>query len=77
MLKIAKERSKLSKYLNEVLSFSIGFERFMFFLVFMVIFVHLAACAFMFVGSLAPEPIDAWYFQRKIYDNSNFDLYIT
>ena len=43
MLKIAKEKSKLSKYLNEVLSFSISFERFVFFMAAMVIIVHLAA----------------------------------
>ena len=77
MLKIAKERSKLSKYLNEVLSFSIGFERFVFFMVFMVIFVHLAAWSYLFIGSLSDEPIDSWYFQRGFQDDSNFDLYIT
>ncbi|CAI2380725.1 unnamed protein product [Moneuplotes crassus] len=77
MLKIAKERSKLSKYLNEVLSFSIGFERFIFFLVFMVIFVHLAACAYMFIGGFTSDEIESWYFQRSIQDDSNFDLYVT
>lgn len=43
MIKIAKEKSKLSKYLNEILSFSIGFERLAFFVIFMVIIVHVMA----------------------------------
>jgi hypothetical protein len=77
MLKIAKEKSKLSKYLNEVLSFSIGFERFIFFLVFMVVLVHLAACSYFFIGSLASDIRDSWYYQRDIQDDNNFDLYVT
>jgi CRP-like cAMP-binding protein len=77
MLKIAKEKSKLSKYLNEVLSFSIGFERFVFFLAFMVIFVHLAAWFYFFIGSIESDERDAWYFTRNLQDDSNFDLYIT
>ena len=43
MLKIAKEKSKLSKYLNEVLSFSIGFERLIFFILFITIICHVMA----------------------------------
>lgn len=43
MFRLAKEKSKWSKYLNEVLSISIGLERFIFFFLFTIIVIHLSA----------------------------------
>ena len=43
IMKIAKEKSKWSQYLNEALSVSIGLERFIFFLLFTLIIIHVSA----------------------------------
>ena len=44
ILKVVKERSKLSKYLNEILKIRSGFERLLFFLLISTILVHIVAC---------------------------------
>ena len=44
MLKIAKEKGRLIKFLNEKLKISVGFERLLFFILLFVILCHIAAC---------------------------------
>ena len=44
MLKIAKEKSKLFKFLTEKLKISVGFERLLFFVLLFVVLSHIAAC---------------------------------
>jgi hypothetical protein len=44
MLKIVKERSKLVKYLNEVLKIGVGFERLLFLLLIFFILCHINTC---------------------------------
>ena len=44
MLKIAKEKSKFIKFLNEKLKISVGFERLLFFILLFVVISHIVAC---------------------------------
>ena len=44
VLKIVKERSKLLKYLNEILQIGLGFERLLFFILIFMIGAHFVTC---------------------------------
>lgn len=44
ILKIVKERSKLLKYLNEILKIGLGFERLVFFVMIFFICAHIVSC---------------------------------
>ena len=44
ILKIVKERSKLLKYLNEILQIGLGFERLLFFVLIFMIGAHFVTC---------------------------------
>ena len=44
ILKIVKERSKLLKYLNEILKIGLGFERLVFFVMIFFIMAHIITC---------------------------------
>jgi len=63
IMKIAKEKSKWSQYLNEALSVSIGLERFIFFLLFTLIIIHVSAWAWLFIGKLSDDLRDSWYYK--------------
>ena len=53
MLKIAKEKSKLVKFLNEKLKISVGFERLLFFILLFTVLCHIVSCL--------------WYFSQTNY----------
>ena len=44
MVKIAKEKSKLIKFLHEKLRISVGFERLLFFILLFTVLCHIVAC---------------------------------
>ena len=77
MLRIVKEKSKWSKYLNEVLSISIGLERFILFLLFSLIIIHVSAWGWFFIGNFNDDLRESWYFRKGIQDEPDFDVYIT
>jgi hypothetical protein len=56
ILKIVKERSKLLKYLNEILKIGLGFERLVFFIIIFFIMAHFLTCIWVistqFTGSI-------------------------
>lgn len=55
VLKIMKERSKLLKYLNDILKMGAGFERLFFFLLIFFMFCHLMACLWVLIASIDGE----------------------
>lgn len=50
MLKIVKERSKLVKYLQELLKIGVGFERLLFFISMFLVLSHIVACLWIFAS---------------------------
>ena len=53
ILKIVKERSKLLKYLNELLKIGLGFERLLFFMIIFFILCHFLSCIWIITGQVA------------------------
>jgi hypothetical protein len=55
ILKIVKERSKLVKYVNEILKVGAGFERLFFFVLMFLMVCHIVSCLWVFFGRLDAE----------------------
>jgi len=59
ILKIVKERSKLLKYLNDILKIGLGFERLFFFIIIFIILAHILTCVWVisaqFSGTIEDE----------------------
>jgi hypothetical protein len=62
VLKIVKERSKLLKYLNEILKIGLGFERLVFFIIIFFIIAHFLTCIWVisvqFTAEYTEDPLD-------------------
>ena len=52
ILKVIKERNTISKYLNEVLKVSVGFERLSFFVLIFVLSIHITSCFWVILADL-------------------------
>jgi Trk-type K+ transport system membrane component len=53
ILKIVKEKSKLLKYVREVVKLGYGFERLVFFVLIFLLISHIVACMWIFVAKFA------------------------
>lgn len=60
ILKIMKEKSKLLKYLNNVMKLGQGFERLFFFLLIFFMMCHLLACLWVLIASFSDQDADKW-----------------
>lgn len=55
ILKIIKEKSKLLRYINEILKIGLGFERLFFFILLFLILCHICACLWIIIAVLNAE----------------------
>jgi potassium voltage-gated channel Eag-related subfamily H member 8 len=86
ILKIVKERSKLLKYLNEILKIGLGFERLFFFIVVFIILAHIVSCIWVisaqFSGLIDENSaelsyVDTWMEAEDISSLDTWSLYCT
>jgi hypothetical protein len=52
ILKILKEKSKLLKYLNDILKVGLGFERLLFFVLIFLMLIHIVGCLWVVIAGL-------------------------
>jgi len=76
MLKILKERSKVVKYLNEILKIGVGFERLLFLVLIFLFMCHIIACLWVIVARFDETNRDTWIVNKGYQDLGDFDLYI-
>jgi Ion channel len=74
-----KEKSKLLKYINDVLKLSLGFERLFFFIMVFLILQHIGTCLWIIMATLYSENFEeTWLYKYKIeQDMNNFSIYLT
>ena len=61
ILKILKEKSKLLKYLNDILKVGLGFERLFFFILIFLMLIHIVGCLWVVIATLVSEEyIGTW-----------------
>ena len=74
ILKIVKERSKLLKYLNEILKIGLGFERLFFFVIIFLILAHIVTCVWVisaqFSGDIDEDSAELSYANTWMADDS-------
>ncbi|CDW85371.1 cation channel family protein [Stylonychia lemnae] len=76
LLKVIKERNTISKYLNEVLKVSVGFERLSFFVLIFVISVHITSCFWVILADLQDNVYETWVYRSNMQDASDSELYL-
>ena len=76
LLKVIKERNTLSKYLNEVLKLSVGFERLSFFALIFIISVHIVSCFWVILANLEEESFNTWIYRADMQDAPDSELYL-
>lgn len=82
IIKIVKERSKILKYLNEILKISEGFERLFYFMIIFVLLCHIVTCCWIIQVQYADFDesnlyLDTWMNDVYIMNLGAWDLYIT
>ena len=60
VFKILKERSNVSKYLNDVLKLNVELERMSFFMLLFFIFCHITACFWVIIANLEERNPNTW-----------------
>jgi hypothetical protein len=78
ILKIMKEKSKLMKYLNDILKIGHSLERLLFFVIIFFILCHISSCLWLMIASFNNETFEGTWveeFSGKGY--SNIELYWT
>jgi len=76
LLKVAKERNTLSKYLNEVLKLSVSFERLSFFALLFIILTHITACFWVILATLQDNAYETWIYRSNLQDADIAELYL-
>jgi hypothetical protein len=78
ILKIVKERTKLLKYLNDILKIGLGFERLFFFAMIFFILCHFITCIWVLSCQMQEDPFsNTWMADDLIKELGPFELYIT
>ena len=73
--KVMKNSSKILKHMNVILKISIAFERIFWFVFTYIIFLHLVACLWVFVGNFDSTSTN-WIIIGGYEDSDSVDLYI-
>lgn len=76
ILKIVKEKSKLLKYIGDMLRLGLGFERLFFFILLFFILCHIGTCLWIIMSTLVDEEEETWIYEFKQSGMSNGGLYL-
>jgi hypothetical protein len=75
MLKIAKEKNKFLRYLNQMFKLKVGIERLILIFVLLFIITHITACLFFLIAKLDGLHPETWVVKYGFSDSSNFTVY--
>ena len=75
MLKIVKDRTKILKYVNDIVKIGVGFERLFFFLVLFLMISHIVSCLWVLTASIHSDYSGTWLYKFK--GMQNLELYLT
>lgn len=75
LLKVVKDKNKLTRYLNELLKLGGSFENLFFSILAIILFCHVAACIWYLQSSIR-ELTDqtVWTIRLGVQDDSNFEV---
>lgn len=76
ILKVIKEKNKISKFISDIIPISATFERLFFFLLIFFTLIHVCSCMFIFTAHYDKSQAN-WIEDKGYSDYSAFELYIT
>jgi len=76
ILKVVKNRNRLVRYVNSMLRITLSTERLVWMVLWLLLLLHLFACAWIFFGKLNEDESDNWILCRGFQDHQDTDLYI-
>jgi CRP-like cAMP-binding protein len=77
MIKVAKSRNQMKRYMGQLMMISLAVERLLWFAVMLVVTLHIGACGWVFVGRLNNEfEAENWIMVGGFADLDNVELYI-
>ena len=75
MLRLVKDRSKLLKYVNEVMKIGVGFERLFFFVLLFLLMSHIVSCLWALTATLEGDLSTTW--MESIASSTSTEKYVT
>jgi succinate dehydrogenase/fumarate reductase cytochrome b subunit len=76
MLKIIKEKNTIIKYLQSILKSNVGFERFGFFCILILLMCHINACVWVFIAKFNEISEKTWLSEFEYTDKDNWTLWV-
>ena len=76
MLKLVKERSRIFKYINDLMKVGVGFERLFFFLLIFFMLSHIVSCLWVLTASFNETKAGTWL-DPKLLGVHDMELYLT
>lgn len=76
ILKVVKNRNRLVRYVNSLLRITLSMERLVWMVLWLLLLLHLFACAWIFFGKLNEDDSNNWILCRGFQDFEGTDLYI-
>ena len=77
MVKLVKERGKILKYASKIMSSSVGFERFFFFLLLFFMISHIVSCLWILTARFDDSVEGTWIDVEPLHNVSDYELYLT
>ena len=75
MLKLVKDRSKILKYVNELMKVGVGFERLFFFIMLFLMMSHIVSCLWVLTATINETKDGTWL--ESLTNLSDYELYLT
>ena len=70
LLKLMKEKSKIMKYLNDLIKLGLGFERLFFFAIICLMTMHIATCLWVVVAALINDDDYKGTWMEPLYEKN-------
>lgn len=75
MLKLVKDRSKILKYVNEIMKVGVGFERLFFFIMLFLMMSHIVSCLWVLTATINETKDGTWL--EELEGMNELELYLT
>ena len=77
ILRIVKERSKLLKYMKDLMKIGVGFERLSFFIFMFLLLCHIVSCLWILAATFDDDLEGSWLHLKVLASVSRTELYLT
>lgn len=76
IMKVIKNRNRIMVYVNSIFRIGLSMERLLWFILSLILLLHLFACLWVFIGKLNDPDYTNWIMGKGYLDISNLNLYL-